>query len=492
MAPKGKTDKRFSELIGNMSLSQKIFWMIALPLGLELTFVAVLLVSLNQLETESSKIEGTRAVSMAYNVEMQTMYEIMGAMVLFNVLHDTHYRQQLDASINFLMHHNEKMQNLGGSELADDARALQAVSEETVSSLSEIERLVKSDDRTDILRSFVKIQRLLKKANSLGAKYIAREGEITEEQNLAGQAARAQIKFVIIVGVIVSILLSILLLLLFGRSTRKKVSAIDENMNLLASHKPLAEPLKGKDELARIDQTLSKLSKELETLRSQQQQMYAMITHDLRSPLGTLKIMFELFDAGAFGELNEKGKNRVKTAVPVVDKLINLTNDLLDVEKLESGIFELRLEDTPMQEVFESCLAAMTVRADNKDVKLHGEHTDIIVKCDKERISRVISNFLDNALKFSDRGKSIYLSANREEKDLKISVRDEGRGISESARATVFEKFQQVEEKPGEKTEKGFGLGLAICKAIVQAHHGQIGVDSVPGEGSTFWFTLPL
>ncbi|MBX9688818.1 MAG: PAS domain-containing sensor histidine kinase [Candidatus Obscuribacterales bacterium] len=219
----------------------------------------------------------------------------------------------------------------------------------------------------------------------------------------------------------------------------------------------------------------------------------AMISHDLRTPLTSIKMMMDLMNTGMLGVLPEQAKDAVGRATKNCDYLIALINQLLEIEKLETGNIQLLKEDILIEDVFAQTKTALTVLAERAGLQLVlGESEGVLISADKQRITQVLMNLVSNAIKFSPRDSEIIMKSSLEkDATLKVWVIDHGRGIPKDAIAKVFDRFQQV-ERADETVKGGSGLGLAICKAIVEAHHGEIGVDSEEGKGSCFWFKLPL
>jgi PAS domain S-box-containing protein len=226
------------------------------------------------------------------------------------------------------------------------------------------------------------------------------------------------------------------------------------------------------------------------------QEVMAMVTHDLRTPLSTLRHIFTFLETGKHGQLDDKGTDFVNAGGRNVDRLLTLVNDLLDVEKADSGQMHIEKSKVSLNECFDACVSSLTVFAESKGITLDFVETDLIVMGDEERIDRILNNLVGNAVKFSPQGGKVTLSAEKttqkDEDFALISVKDEGEGIPGDKLENIFEKFHQVERRSDSKQEKGSGLGLAICRAFVQLHGGKIWVESKPGEGSVFKFTLPL
>lgn len=220
-------------------------------------------------------------------------------------------------------------------------------------------------------------------------------------------------------------------------------------------------------------------------------QFVAMVSHDLRTPLTSVQATLDMMLSGVFGEVSAAGRKQLDRAEVSVDRMILLINDLLDLEKLESGSFNLNPEMVEIDEVIERALEATSFRAAESGVNLSYERSSIQCWADSDRIIQVLINLIDNAIKFSNPEQTVSIIAKVVNVYLEVQVKDQGRGIPEEMREQIFERFVQV-SREDRKKRHGTGLGLSICKAIVLGHGGDIGVDSKPGEGSTFWFRLPL
>ena len=228
---------------------------------------------------------------------------------------------------------------------------------------------------------------------------------------------------------------------------------------------------------------------EMERLK---REFVSMVSHDLRTPLTAVQGTLELLDEDTYGELTPQGHKRVRTAVDSVDRLINLINDLLDIEKMEAGKMRLEPKNLLLSKIINHSVESVRTFAENAEVKLQWDSDeDAIVNVDGDRIIQVVINLLSNSVKFSPAGSTVTVKSVREDGMMRISVIDQGRGIPKEYVNSLFERFKQVKAADGAR-KKGTGLGLAICKAIVESHGGQIAVSSEEGKGSTFSFTIPL
>lgn len=221
--------------------------------------------------------------------------------------------------------------------------------------------------------------------------------------------------------------------------------------------------------------------------------MLAMISHDLRTPISSIKLVLECAGQGVYGSLTDRGVTTMKNAQQSSDYLINMINDLLDVENFEAGGLVLDFESHPVSSIIHIATDMVEPSAQQKKIKLAVETERFNVRADGERINRTLVNLLGNAVKFAPENSTITLSASRSSdgKWAQFAIRDEGPGIPPEKIDLVFEKYRQVGTRSqGEK--KGSGLGLAICKALVEAHGGTIGVRNLETKGCEFWLRIPM
>ena len=227
--------------------------------------------------------------------------------------------------------------------------------------------------------------------------------------------------------------------------------------------------------------------KELEQMK---QHFMAMVSHDLRTPLNSVKNFLGMLNTPIYGTLSEKGGVRKQAVELEIDRLNRLIDDLLDLEKLEAGKMELELKPARVSSLLTLAYEAVRGVAENKNIAIELPKEEREVNMDSERMIQVLVNLLSNAVKFSPVGSTITVLSELDSNHLKISVQDQGPGLPEGAEKTLFSRFKQFVK--GANAPKGSGLGLAICKEIVAAHGGTIGAESKPNKGAKFWFKIPL
>jgi PAS domain S-box-containing protein len=227
---------------------------------------------------------------------------------------------------------------------------------------------------------------------------------------------------------------------------------------------------------------------EIERLK---QEFVALVIHDLRNPLAALFAMHEMLQLEYCGPIPKAVHDSLSIAQRSTKRLINLVNNLLDVEKLEAGKTELCIENFIVAQLVQDSVEAVQEFARQFDISLDADQVDFHLECDGESIVRVLVNLISNAIKFSPRGSRVRIEVERSPDFMEFRVCDNGRGIAKENLERVFHPFVQIKETDARKI-KGTGLGLQICKKIIEQHGGSIGVASELGSGSTFWFRLPL
>jgi PAS domain S-box-containing protein len=216
----------------------------------------------------------------------------------------------------------------------------------------------------------------------------------------------------------------------------------------------------------------------------------ANVSHELRTPLTSIRGSLSLLSSGVLGDLPDEARDVVAIAERNTLRLIALINDILDLERLESGQLETQIAPTSLRTVAERSIDAVSSFADAQNIFLTSSVPEVEVMGDGDRLVQVLVNLLSNAVKFSERDSSVELTAEVGNGTVVVRVADHGRGIPPDAIGRLFQRFHQVEASDA-RQKGGTGLGLAICKGIVEQHGGEIGVESEIGHGSTFWFRVP-
>jgi len=231
---------------------------------------------------------------------------------------------------------------------------------------------------------------------------------------------------------------------------------------------------------------LEKSYLELQELQNTKERLTQMIIHDLKNPLTGVKANIEIVGMEDLGETREC----LDAAQRSCDLLFNMIQDLLDISKMEEGKLVLTRETLDLSEIVSPVVREVSVpaQAEDKEVMVALPEDLARINLDRDLVYRTLSNLMQNAVKHSGRGGVITVRASNTDTHMQIAVQDTGQGIPEAFQEKIFEKFGQVESRQ----RTGSGLGLTFCKMAVEAHDGEIWVESVEGEGSTFIFELPL
>ena len=218
----------------------------------------------------------------------------------------------------------------------------------------------------------------------------------------------------------------------------------------------------------------------------------SIVSHELRTPLTSIRGALGILGSGVFQNRPNQAEQMLKIALNNSDRLVRLVNDILTLERLQSGKVPLVMEQCEVSDLIQQAIDSVQALADQFHITIAVTSLSMKLTAAPDAIVQTLTNLLSNAIKFSEANSTVWLSVEQSGTDfLQFRVQDQGRGIPEDKLEMIFEQFQQVDVSDS-RQKGGTGLGLAICKKIVQEHRGRIWVESRLGEGSTFNFILPL
>jgi signal transduction histidine kinase len=243
----------------------------------------------------------------------------------------------------------------------------------------------------------------------------------------------------------------------------------------------------------RLFHEIEEKSRQLEIANQHKSDFLANMSHELRTPLNAIIGFSEVLIDKMFGEVNDKQFDYLNDIHSSGKHLLSLINDVLDLSKIEAGRMELELSNFDLPAALSTALTLVRERAQRHGIALALEVDPHLgeVRADERKCKQILLNLLSNAVKFTPDGGSVTLRAKLDTDNAEIAVADTGIGIAKEDQATVFEEFRQVGRDYTKKAE-GTGLGLALAKRFVELHGGTIRLESEPGKGSTFTFTLPV
>ncbi len=243
--------------------------------------------------------------------------------------------------------------------------------------------------------------------------------------------------------------------------------------------------------MAKMKAALEQANAKLREEEKQREMLIHLIVHDMRTPLFGIVGMADLVSLNPDVQRDSETRDYVTIVQESARSLVNLISDMLDVYKQDCGSILVHPDDAVFSDMVTESTRLLGGLSRRRHFDVHQPEVVVRVRCDKGLTIRVLVNLLANAFRFTREGTRVTLSAVVEEPFLKVRVEDEGEGISSADQDRLFSKFGQLESK-----QKGVrystGLGLVFCRMVVEAQGGSIGVVSAPGNGSTFWLTLPL
>jgi signal transduction histidine kinase len=305
--------------------------------------------------------------------------------------------------------------------------------------------------------------------------------------------ARQSVKDQLLIGMIVNFILVGILLIWFINDITGRLSQLVENARKIPTGQLLDAHVKGSDELAYLDEVLHNAAEDLKKANDHRQSLMEMVAHDLRSPLMSCQVSMQILSSDKMPELPPIAVRQINSVQGNIKRVVEMVNDLLTIDKLEAGKLELEIDEIDVSELAAEAIESVSALAREKQIKINNTCTGEIVDGDFKRLLQILLNYLSNAIKFSPPQSTISVYCGKQDDFVVIFVQDQGPGLEQEDQEHLFEKFYQVsnsEDSQGQKS-KGFGLGLAICKLLAEAHGGEVGVESQLGKGSRFWLTIP-
>lgn len=228
--------------------------------------------------------------------------------------------------------------------------------------------------------------------------------------------------------------------------------------------------------------------KQIERMKNE---FISVVSHELRTPLTSIHGSLGMLASGLLKPDSQQSQRLLQIATDSTERLVRLINDILDIERIESGRVKMSKQTCNAADLITEAVNVIQPLAEKAGIVLSVTKLSVNVWVDSDRIVQTLTNLLSNAIKFSKPDTTVWLEAQKQDKEVLFIVKDNGRGIPEDKLEIIFERFQQLDASDARRQD-GTGLGLAICKSIIQQHNGNIWVESTLGEGSTFYFNIPF
>jgi len=242
-------------------------------------------------------------------------------------------------------------------------------------------------------------------------------------------------------------------------------------------------------ELARIQQELRNEIEQRKRLEEKKDEFIGMISHEVKTPLTSVKAYIQLAGVAVHSNRKEHALQFINKADNQIGKLNQMMMALLDMAKMEAGMLDFNVAEFNLSQLIEGALDIFSQNNPEREVTQTGD-ADIVLRGDLLRLEQVVLNYLSNAAKYSPEHELIHVDIQKRGDHVAISVTDKGIGIAEEDQAKLFKKFYRTEQSIA--SYRGMGMGLYLCAEIITFHGGTYGVKSLPEEGSTFYFTLPV
>jgi len=286
---------------------------------------------------------------------------------------------------------------------------------------------------------------------------------------------------------------------LLSISLTDRITKLNQAANEVAhGHLDTRVPVTGRDEMAQLARSFNEMAARLQAATQQQRELETLrrelvtwVGHDLRTPLTSIRVIVEALADGVV-EDPETVERYLQTAQHHIRSLSQLLDDLFEMAQIDAGGMKLDRHPSSIRDLISDTIEAFSALAMSQGVALDGSTAPEVdpVSIDVPQIERVLTNLVDNALQHTPAGGLVHVRASTTADGVQVEVRDTGEGIRAEDLPHVFERFYRG-TRDRNRTTQGVGLGLAIAKGIVQAHGGDIGIASTPGEGTRVWFTLP-
>ncbi len=465
----------------------------AVPLLAQLASIIVLSFVLMESERETLQEKHAQTVIAQANNLYNSFMSLGSSVFLYHSSGNLLFKNQVDETFESIPLQIENLRLLvkDSPRYERDRKTIAKLSASGLACLNDLKSVLSTTDKikggiaSPIIGVTIKLQEFLGNMRKF-----VRDQEHIELEGKQGQPARAVVVICLLAALFVNTTIVILLAITFNRDTVVRLYQVIHNTQLFKQNKELYPVVTGIDEIALVDAAFHNMASDLAEVSARKQELQAMVTHDLRTPLTNILLGLTMLGEGVAGQLPAKALKTVKASSENCSRLIRLINDLLDIEKLESGKFVINKQEVHISLLFEGVENATEDFAKEKNIELIVSGTETKIMADGDRLVQVLVNLLSNSIKFSEEGKHVWLSCEEKEETVEISVKDEGRGIPAEAIPKLFDRFHQVSKEDG-KRGKGTGLGLSITKALVEAHGGNIRVESELGKGTTFIISLP-
>jgi signal transduction histidine kinase len=476
--------------------------LVSIPLCFEITIFGVLIGMQDHLENEAQRINHNKVINDKVNVILRDTVLINNALQLNTSLSAMSAFKSKDIQV---LISNIRQSFLDLQDLVhDDPELLRSVKkcEEGLGLAFQDIKALKDGVRSS--HSIKEVQRVISETKTHLEQhlYLTLRGGIFElalrsaqgnEEDLVTEQIEEQKKRLLKCALVLSGCFAILGAYVLSKYLVRRLALVSRNAERLGKGQPLLPALTGTDEVAELDRNFHTAAELIEAAKKMRQEVTAMITHDLKSPLQSVRSYLELLEHGRFGPINETGTRLLSTAQKSTNQMASLIDNVLQLEKLRSGLVRLEATQIELPRLVDQCLDAVQLLAEQKNVAFTRNYEG--TGCDTTTgdpfwLEQVIVNILSNAIKFTPSDSTVSVTTrSRSPGYVEVCIADQGPGIAAQEMKLIFDRFHRVESTA---QVAGTGLGLPIAKELIELQHGAISVESEKGKGSTFVLRLPV
>lgn len=472
-----------------LSIRKKGLLIVAVPLLFQFIFVAVLMKELARAEQETLDEVHAREIISAVDRLFVHAYEASGALYMYAYTQNEFTSDKFDSSIKDI---NNDLRFLKENSRHDEKvfGYLNGEMQSGIAALRDQKRLINEGqhvgDNVQRMTGYNRVRKIIHTARALAGVELAAHGKAAR----SFEERRNAIRQVMLVGLVGNLLIAFWIANFFARNIEQRLKRVLSNVDLFSKRKPLLPPLMVTDEIGSVDKAFHDMAENVSRAEKIKQDFVAMIGHDIRTPATTIKTTLDLLDEEAADKLEPELRELVANATGESRRLMTLTNNLLDLPQIELGQFQIDSRSINIADCIRQSLRSLSLYAQSKKTTISAEPREIQVIADPDRIVQVLVNLLSNAVKYSPKGSKVKVDVLESGDFVEVVVADNGPGIPDQYIEKIFETYERLNVSSDEEPH-GMGLGLAICKTIITAHGGTIGVRKSAVGGSEFWFKLP-
>jgi signal transduction histidine kinase len=478
-----------------IKLLHKGLLLVAIPLCFEITIFGILMNLQNKIEHEADIATRNKKINDAVNGILSSLFGL-GKYNSRDAIFRPGARKVMQGYLAQIEDRFAELENLTQSEpelynsVEECKNALLQAKEHILRIQVQLRQAQSPEESKEVLNSARKaLDGYLNQTMTAGLLELANRSS-QKANDAHSRDLRFRIQILLKAALTASFIVAITAAFLYSRNLSGRLLTLRENASRLAKSESLLPEMQGTDEISELDRSFHYAGELIATATKMRQEVSSMITHDLKTPVQSIRSFLEMLEHGSLGEVNAQGQALMKVANDESKRMLTLIDSLLQLEKLRSGNAKLKIVDLDIKELLDRCVNSIEMIATTKKIEIKRDYQSIEFEGDSFWLEQAFLNILSNAVKYSPRRSIVLITARRNGNILEVRVKDNGPGISESEKARIFEMFHRVEATVSQAS--GTGVGLTIAKELIELQNGTIRLESELGKGSEFILTIPV